>query len=542
MSEISLTPTGKETSNIIKSPISAAFVSRASDEGFQRLLQNAYLALEPENNLLLNEPALQHSGLTCFGQPQVVSLSSERGKMTVDEVEDRILEVLSDLAKTDDSDLSKKIGEIPAEIGSILQSLLLNLTPVSEEPVSTNGLLTSLTPEVADEMMSRIKTAGLSSLLPRSSDIEAAGNNRILYEENQGFSIWSTEATGLADEMVDSFMTGSINGLTSRVEPALASAGTETASPISAANTSRSENRIDMRMVPTMVKIAGMMDVQKIQSASKAQPFATQTISVITSLMDGKVLNNSMLMKSNQKTFHFPGMIVKENPVSVDETIESSSLQADLMDQVSLQHGMSALINENESVLDGVLKPSEISEEDSGESVPQIDLNTILSIPQSTEKGLAAQVRETTSSTVANIDQNDVIAQIIDKAKVMVDQGNGEIEISLKPDSLGKIHLKVALENQLITAKFITESDQIKQILESSMVDLRKMLQDNGIQVQNLMVSVGQQGRNSEGFAQSNHSFNHHRLFDQEPDSVIETQSNSAPKISLGSSKIDLIA
>ncbi len=106
-----------------------------------------------------------------------------------------------------------------------------------------------------------------------------------------------------------------------------------------------------------------------------------------------------------------------------------------------------------------------------------------------------------TAGTSEPVNKDDVFAQIVEKAKVSLNHGNGEMEVNLKPAHLGKLHLKVSVENQLVTAKFVAESQQVKEIIETNLNQLRRNLQDNGIQVDQLMVSVGQ--HNNEGAFQN---------------------------------------
>lgn len=104
---------------------------------------------------------------------------------------------------------------------------------------------------------------------------------------------------------------------------------------------------------------------------------------------------------------------------------------------------------------------------------------------------------DTAKTTVSHVNQDDLFSQIVEKAKVSIKNGNGEMEVSLKPDYLGKLHLKVSVENQLVTAKFVAESQQVKEIIETNLNQLRRNLQDTGIQVDQLLVSVGQQNNDS---------------------------------------------
>lgn len=106
----------------------------------------------------------------------------------------------------------------------------------------------------------------------------------------------------------------------------------------------------------------------------------------------------------------------------------------------------------------------------------------------------------------------DVTAQIIDKAETMIREDKTEMILQLKPDSLGKISLKIIHERGEIIARFVAESEQVKAVLESNMQLLKDSLQKSGVMVQSLEVSVGQQGSNpqrgwdskpDEGFARS---------------------------------------
>jgi flagellar hook-length control protein FliK len=87
----------------------------------------------------------------------------------------------------------------------------------------------------------------------------------------------------------------------------------------------------------------------------------------------------------------------------------------------------------------------------------------------------------------------------------MVNGGGSEMEISLKPEHLGKLQLKVTIENEIVTAKFITESQQVKEVIESNLGQLKRDLQANGMQVDTILVSVGYQQGN-EGFEQASYN------------------------------------
>jgi flagellar hook-length control protein FliK len=98
--------------------------------------------------------------------------------------------------------------------------------------------------------------------------------------------------------------------------------------------------------------------------------------------------------------------------------------------------------------------------------------------------------------------KEQLFSQIVERANVMVSNGYSEMQVSLKPEHLGKVHLKVAVENQLITAQFVADSQQVKEVIESNLNVLRRQLQESGMKVDTLTVSVGQQNL-SGNFSQS---------------------------------------
>lgn len=123
-------------------------------------------------------------------------------------------------------------------------------------------------------------------------------------------------------------------------------------------------------------------------------------------------------------------------------------------------------------------------------------------IPGQPSFGNVSQIQASGSTEVASANKEELFSQIVEQAKVMINNGGSEMEVSLKPEHLGRLQLKVTIENEVVTAKFVAESQQVKEIIESNLGQLRRSLQENGIQVDMLMVSVGYQQSN-ESFEQA---------------------------------------
>ncbi len=91
----------------------------------------------------------------------------------------------------------------------------------------------------------------------------------------------------------------------------------------------------------------------------------------------------------------------------------------------------------------------------------------------------------------------EVLKQIVEKAQVLLGNDTSEMDMQLRPENLGKLSLKVVIEKGLMSARFIAESQQVKEVIESNFNQLKDMLQQKGIDVQSFSVSVGQQNKDS---------------------------------------------
>jgi flagellar hook-length control protein FliK len=87
-------------------------------------------------------------------------------------------------------------------------------------------------------------------------------------------------------------------------------------------------------------------------------------------------------------------------------------------------------------------------------------------------------------------DTKEIMDQIVKKTDLMVKLNNSEMKIHLKPEFLGKMLINVVVEDGVVTARFITENQNVKQVLEANMNSLRQSLESNGMRVDKTEVSV----------------------------------------------------
>ncbi len=94
---------------------------------------------------------------------------------------------------------------------------------------------------------------------------------------------------------------------------------------------------------------------------------------------------------------------------------------------------------------------------------------------------VAAQVRE-----IAN--------QIMEQIKITIRPEQTNMELQLNPEHLGRVHLTITEKEGMMTAQFTTQTEIAKEAIESQMTALKESLQNQGIKVEAIEVTVSEFG------------------------------------------------
>lgn len=97
------------------------------------------------------------------------------------------------------------------------------------------------------------------------------------------------------------------------------------------------------------------------------------------------------------------------------------------------------------------------------------------------------------------------ISQIVRHIRLSRVNGVQEMQIELKPDWLGDVKIRVAVERGLVTARFTVENQQVKALVETGLPWLRDHLSQQGLQLADVSVDLTggyttAQGENNSGF------------------------------------------
>lgn len=141
-------------------------------------------------------------------------------------------------------------------------------------------------------------------------------------------------------------------------------------------------------------------------------------------------------------------------------------------------------------------KGTEILQNEVSESDPQKSAGEI-NFQQFSIKTDDIGISQNKNESVKNVDTQEVINQIVDKIKVEVKSDvSTEIKLTLKPEHLGDVSMKIQTQNGIVTAQFIAESQRVKEVIEAGFDQLRESLQEQGVNISQLSVSVGQENAN----------------------------------------------
>jgi hypothetical protein len=95
--------------------------------------------------------------------------------------------------------------------------------------------------------------------------------------------------------------------------------------------------------------------------------------------------------------------------------------------------------------------------------------------------------------------KGNVVEQIVQRAAVHLKSDQSEARIDLKPEFLGHVRMQIVTENQQVTVRILTELPMVRDLIEQSLPQLKSDLQQQGLQVERVEVSVADDPRRDAG-------------------------------------------
>ncbi len=87
-------------------------------------------------------------------------------------------------------------------------------------------------------------------------------------------------------------------------------------------------------------------------------------------------------------------------------------------------------------------------------------------------------------------DATENVQELIKQAQVIIKKGGGEMNVQMKPEGMGQVHLKVALENGQVSIQMMAQNDKVKKLLEDGIHELKSNLASHKLQVESLKIGI----------------------------------------------------
>lgn len=95
-----------------------------------------------------------------------------------------------------------------------------------------------------------------------------------------------------------------------------------------------------------------------------------------------------------------------------------------------------------------------------------------------------------------------IFQQLVQKSHLLVAEGKQEIHVQLKPDYLGRLSFKVEHADSGIVARLAVESQKVREMIRQHLPQLQQALQEQGIKVDQMEVTVQEHGAQGQQFFQ----------------------------------------
>jgi flagellar hook-length control protein FliK len=128
-------------------------------------------------------------------------------------------------------------------------------------------------------------------------------------------------------------------------------------------------------------------------------------------------------------------------------------------------------------------------------SATDTDSNTMTAADLFTDR-LSEAFNEIADESVSGADtvMRNIVEQVVRQVRIRVLPETTSMELSLNPDSLGKVNLHVSSTGGVATATMVVENQMAKEALESQMITLKESFEEQGLKVDAVEVTVSEFG------------------------------------------------
>lgn len=110
---------------------------------------------------------------------------------------------------------------------------------------------------------------------------------------------------------------------------------------------------------------------------------------------------------------------------------------------------------------------------------------------QSLTEMVMTQGAQSASEFSTQLDVSNIIRQIAEYSRVTIANSATTMEMQLNPENLGKLYLEITSKDGVVSAHITAQNEVVKEALESQIAELRQNLNQAGVKVEAVEVTVG---------------------------------------------------
>lgn len=209
----------------------------------------------------------------------------------------------------------------------------------------------------------------------------------------------------------------------------------------------------------------------EVVNADEASAEAEQAVNAGQINADAKVNDASDIETDNAET---------DAVMLEDETVQDMDEAAELMQDDEADEKADSGANKNQTAF--------------SQSGASKDLNTqagTVAMNQQVSDAVFTQGQESVNGFSSQLDVANIMKQIVEYSKVTLGNSATTMEMQLNPENLGKLYLEITSKNGVVSAHITAQNEAVKEVLESQVVELRQNMNQAGIKIEAVEVTVG---------------------------------------------------
>ena len=398
----------------------------------------------------------------------------------------------SEFKNAADNISESNLGEAVTEQN--VANILNVLAPIGLTNLIVNNLNAPVTESVKQQGIAEI---GVVSAVPSTAQVQT---NNFLLTSNNLNSEGSVEIKGQVDNNVELPLVDLKNDKeiiqtvqnkipTNQVPVAISPVLTQQA-------TSAETATLKPTQLPNNLQSSAENDVQISDETAVKVPMVAENIAPITVNKSNDVVKNNIVASADpvvtstvasQDKINTTNTIAgtKDNQIKNIDTVDSQAIAVNPQVKPQGQNQSSAQSKQSFSGMMEQLPPTvQKSETISSNDIFAHNLEV-------SNKAVNTTGVEQVEKQLTATEKMDIPNQIIQQTKVIKGIEDTQMVIKLKPEHLGELTLKFVLDKGAVSASFHSDNQQVRNIIESSLVQLKQELADQGIKISHMGVYAG---------------------------------------------------